>query len=131
MKLIEKQRIFAKELGRLLGWAHYRAAASVLQRTAGYQHLPIITIRMAEGYVGDSAPRAYTHRGDGGHYKRIAQDLVVEVNGRWIKNSKHPVYKVLGEWWEKRGAAYPGLTFANGRTWGDGGHFSIEDAGVK
>ena len=112
MKLIEKQRLFTVCLYELFSWVHRQAEGTW-------------TLRMAEGYVGDSAPDSGPHRKDGGHYKRIAQDLVLDVEGEMIEDGDHPVWQAIGRKWE---SLHPYCRW--GGRWGDANHFSFEDGGV-
>ena len=129
MTLGQKQRLFSVLLGTLIGQA----------TSLGW------LISLSEGYVGDSINRPEEdspHRRDGGHFKRIAQDVNlyhcphVPVHlppGLDSDGCPDPVwhrdtvsYQVLGAFWERQ---HP-LARWGGR-WGDGNHFSLEDAGVK
>ena len=138
MRLIEKQRIFAVERANLVLYATQQAGTKLWHSdnpmSRRYVNIPTIGVREGEGYVGDtdSDRRLCVHRCDGGHYKRIACDLMVDVNGRWIKSSSHPIWEILGQWWLRRQVRYTKhVGFAWGGSWGDANHFSIEDGGVK
>lgn len=144
MRLIEKQRLFCRLLGELIVWGNSAHLRSPLWDTPRYAHnteAPRVALRMAEGYVGDSIPHIDAvwsgpalygnkapslHRRDGGHFNRLAQDLVLDVNGRYITDGSHPAWLLLGEHWEKM---HP-LCRWGGR-WGDANHFSLEHGGVK
>lgn len=112
--LVQAQTEFSRCLGRLLTHAAWK----------GYD------ITMAEGYVGDSTPpppAPSAHLRHGNHFRRLAQDLNLFINGELIDNGGHPAWKELGNFWKSlHQLARWGGDF------GDFDHFSFEFVpGVK
>lgn len=146
MKLIEKQRLFARLLAEFMYWTHTKAGGELWghDQYVDAPDWPQVELRLAEGYVKDTDdawiewegyPEEYVessngvpevHRRDGGHFKRIAQDLVLDIDGEYIADGSHPAWRMLGEYWE---GLHP-LCRWGGR-WGDANHFSLEDGGVS
>lgn len=60
------------------------------------------------------------------HYSRLAIDLNLFVNNRWISSGRNPAWKQLGEYWE---GLHPLCTW--GGRFGDANHFSITHGGRK
>lgn len=60
------------------------------------------------------------------HYKGLASDWNLFIDGQWISDGSHPAWKALGEHWE----SLDGLCSWGGR-FGDSNHFSITYLGVK
>jgi hypothetical protein len=58
------------------------------------------------------------------HYEKLAIDLNLFINGRWISDGGHPAWRDLGEYWE----SLDSLCRWGGR-FGDANHFSIHDKG--
>ena len=69
---------------------------------------------------------AYRRKGVGNdwslHRKRLAIDLNLFKNGRYLRKTKE--YERIGKVWETMGGAWGGR-------FGDGNHFSLEHRGVK
>lgn len=117
MSLSAKQAKFAYDLGLLL-----TEGLLVLRRI-----YPSARLRMGEGYIGDSiGPDETTpHLRRGGHFKRLAQDLVLDIEGQVVASSEHPAWGILDGYWlsldpENR----------TGRLFDDANHFSRIDKGV-
>jgi hypothetical protein len=121
-----KQRRFAAALGLLL-----TEGLAELRRTYPSAHF-----RMGEGYVGDTGRRAMNrlkvtfkeataHRPDGGHWKRLAQDLVLDIDDSVVESSEHPAWAILDEFWRRQDMdARTGIEFE------DANHFSFVDGGI-
>jgi hypothetical protein len=117
MMLGQKQRAFAKDLGLLLTWGLYR-----IQET-----YPGAAFRMGEGYVADSINKPgeeSPHRRDGGHFKRLAQDLMLDIDDEWITSSEHPAWEILHEFWS---SLNPENKSGGGA---DANHFGRLDGGI-
>jgi hypothetical protein len=56
------------------------------------------------------------HRDNSFHYKRLAIDLNLFKDGKWLKTTKD--HKPLGEFWESIGGSWGGH-------WNDGNHYSL------
>jgi hypothetical protein len=56
------------------------------------------------------------HRNNSFHYKRLAIDLNLFKDGKWLKTTKD--HKPLGEFWEHLGGSWGG-------DWNDGNHYSL------
>jgi hypothetical protein len=85
--LLERQWLFAACLGKLLVWINAQGWA----------------VTLAEGYVGDSInkPSEDTpHLRTGNHFKRLAQDLNLFVDGQLVKDGAHPAWQAIGAYWK-------------------------------
>lgn len=113
--LVQKQRLFAQYFAQWVVWV--------------CSH-PEYSVRFAEGYVADTDAADGDHDGPhiakGGHYTRLAMDVILEFRSEWIKDGDHPAWLYVGEQWE---AMHP-LARWGGR-FGDGNHLSFEHQGVK
>ena len=100
MTLGQKQRLFARKVGLLINFAYEQ----------GYE----LTFGDAWAKTG--------HRDGSLHYDRLAIDLNLFKNGRYLTSTKS--HTPLGEFWESIGG-----------TWGgrfeDGNHYSMEHGGRK
>lgn len=107
----EKQSLFVRLLAQWITWVYAQGWA----------------LTLAEGYVGDSVPVGgrSPHRADGGHFKRLAQDMNLFVDSEWIQDGDHPAWQAAGEHWERLHS----LCRWGGR-FGDANHLSLIDAGV-
>ena len=107
MTLRQKQSTFVWALGELIIYAHEK----------GYE------LTLGEGHV-DVRRQERLHMPGTLHRLRLAQDLNLFVNGRWIADGDHPVWEELGKFWE---SLHP-LARWGGR-FGDANHFSFEHGG--
>ncbi len=62
------------------------------------------------------------HTSNSLHYRRLAFDLNLFKNGKWLKSTKD--HRVLGEYWESIGGSWGGR-FA------DANHYSLKHQGVR
>lgn len=115
MSLHEKQRLFTRYVGMLIGWAYKQ----------GYE--------LTFGDAYRSPEQAAKNAADGTgivnslHTKRLAVDLNLFIRGEYITNAD--AYKPLGEYWKSLDPLNRwGGDFANRK---DGNHFSIEHEGVR
>ena len=113
MTLGDKQRIFTKNVGRLIEWAYIN----------GYE------ITLAEAYRTPEQAAQNAKDGTGIanslHCQRLAIDLNLFENGRYLTKTED--HKRLGNFWES-------MHELNcwGGSWGDdGNHYSMEHKGVK
>lgn len=106
MTLKEKQILFAKLIAEFISWIFGE----------GY------SVTLGDGNVSTKTG----HMKNSLHYIRLAQDLNLFVDGKYISKGDHPVYKKLGEKWESMHELC---------TWGgrfqDANHFSITHGGRK
>lgn len=114
MTLRQKQSAFALALARLILWINDQ----------GWE------VTLGEGYVGDTDARDGDydgpHKRDGLHYKRLAVDLNLFVEGQWITNGAHKVWQAIGAHWE----AMDSLARWGGRFQsGDANHLSFSHEG--
>lgn len=100
MTLGQKQRLFTHKLALLTLYAY----------EMGYE----LTLGDAMATKG--------HRDGSLHYIRLAQDLNLFKNGRYLRSTK--AHKPLGEFWESIGGTWGGR-------FGDGNHYSMEHNGRK
>lgn len=122
LTLGQKQRLFARLLGRLLthviedlGYELTMADGSIDQIRKGQQ----------VGGTGDVVRfKDRVHMDGGQHYCRLAQDLNLFVNGIYVEDGGDPAWSVIGTWWE---AQHP-LCRWGGR-FRDANHFSLEHNG--
>lgn len=118
MNLVQKQKIMAKLVGKLLTEAY----------VMGYE------VTLGEAWRPQVTADYYAKHGTGIrnslHTQRLALDINLFKNGKFLTNSDD--YAKLGEWWEQLGPSNNVLTCWGGRFKSrDGNHFSIEDNGVK
>lgn len=81
MRLREKQSLFSRLLPRLLDFIHSHDG---WETTLGDGHV--------ERQVG--------HRVGSLHYYRLAQDINLFIDGKYIMDGKHPAWLEIGEFWE-------------------------------
>lgn len=100
MTLGQKQRVFAKMIGRLISFAYGEG----FELTFGDAYA-------VSGHMKNSL-----------HYKRLAIDLNLFKNGRYLTKTKD--HEPLGLFWEAIGGSWGGR-FA------DGNHYSLEHNNVR
>ena len=115
MRLRAKQSLFVKLLADLLVYAHLGG----WEFTLGEAHVINPRKTRAGKKVVDGV-----HMKGSLHYQRLAIDLNLFVNGRYIRSSTHPAYVQLGTYWE---SLHP-LCRWGGR-FHDANHFYITHAG--
>lgn len=106
MTLLEKQQLFTKLIAQLISYAY----------SQGYK------MTFGEGYDDDGKG----HMQGSLHYSRLAQDLNLFIDGKWIKDGSHPAWQELGQFWEKLDPLC-----AWGGRFSDSNHFSITHFGRK
>lgn len=114
MSLREKQSAFARCIAQLILWIYEQG----------------MEVTLGEGYVGDTdaADGDYDgpHMKNGQHYKRLAMDLNLFINGQWVTDGGHPQWARIGARWKQ---------FDSLARWGgdfakrDSNHFSFESEG--
>jgi hypothetical protein len=106
MTLRQKQSLFVRLVGELIDFA---------------------TSRGWEFTFGDAARMdRQGHMPNSLHYSRLAIDLNLFVNGRYIRSGENPAYLELGEFWE----SLDPLCAWGGR-FGDANHFSLHHGGRR
>ena len=100
MILRQKQSLFAKKLALLLMYAY----------EIGYE------VTLGDAYAHDG------HMENSLHYERLAIDLNLFRNGRYLTKTEH--YESLGLFWESIGGSWGGR-------FDDGNHFSLAHGGRK
>jgi hypothetical protein len=108
MTLGQKQRLFTKLLAQLINHAYI----------LGYE------ISLGRGSVSPEANAADGGHRNSCHLYRLAQDLNLFRNGRYLTSTKS--HEALGLYWE---SLHP-LCRWGGR-FNDGNHYSLEHKGVK
>jgi hypothetical protein len=118
VKLIEKQKTFARLIARLIEEAYAR----------GYE------VTLGEAYRPPEVARFYAERAGAGaaipeslHSERLAVDLNLFRNGRYLRLTDE--YRELGELWESYSTAR--YQCAWGGRFNDGNHFSIAHGGRR
>jgi len=124
MRLRAKQSLFVHCLADLLTYAHLGG----WEFTLGEAHVinprkiwdearvgePIRVVRLTDA----------EHMNGSLHYQRLAIDLNLFVDGKYIRSGRHPAYVQLGTYWE---SLHP-LCRWGGR-FNDANHFSLTHAG--
>lgn len=106
MTLRQKQSLFVELVGNLIGFAY----------SLGYELTFGDAARMdRQGHMSNSL-----------HYSRLAIDLNLFVDGKYIRSGSRPEWKVLGEYWE---SLHP--LCAWGGRFGDANHFSLKHGGRR
>ena len=100
MTLGQKQRKFALMVAKLVIFAYEQ----------GFE------ITYGDAWAHDG------HKKNSNHYIRLAIDLNLFKNGRYLRSTK--AHKPLGEYWESVGGAWGG-------GFSDGNHYSLEHKGRK
>lgn len=111
LDLREKRVIFTQLLARLIEWTSVH---------------PGWELAFGEGLVAqtDAADGDHDgpHRRGGAHYTGLGHDMVLYINGEWIKDGGHPVWTMIGVKWE----SYHELCRWGGRfVPNDANHFSV------
>jgi hypothetical protein len=91
--LVERQERFWEYIGALILWVRDQSTPTHRCRLA-----------QSEGYVGDSINlpgEDSPHLRRGLHFQRLAQDMVLRVDGVLIDNGAHPFWTRVGEYWER------------------------------
>jgi hypothetical protein len=92
----QQQSNFVRALGLLISHAYF----------LGYE------LTFADG---QSFPAHKRHRKGSFHFKRLAQDINLFKNGRYLRSTE--AHRPHGEYWESIGGTWGGR-------WGDGNHYS-------
>lgn len=100
MTLGQKQRLFTRKLGLLFAYAY----------EMGYE------LSMGDAWAKTG------HRKGSLHYLRLAQDLNLFKDGRYLRSTES--HRPLGEFWESIGGTWGGR-------FNDGNHYSLEHQGRK
>lgn len=114
MTLREEQSQFVSDIGKLIRFADLIKGVSL---TFGEGKV----YAERSGYIGQTLAsfKDAVHKMGGFHYKGLAIDFNLFVNGVWIADGKHPYWTTLGNYWIS-------LSTSNtwGGKWGDANHFS-------
>jgi len=102
MTLRQRQSLFARKLPLLINFAY----------EVGFE------ITMGDGY----RPDGEGHRKNSLHYIKLAQDLNLFRNGRYLRSTKS--HRPLGEFWESIGGDWGGR-------YDDGNHYSLKWKGRR
>lgn len=70
--------------------------------------------------------RDLVHKENGNHYKGLAEDPQLFVDGNYITDGDHPAWKEAGARWQ---AMHELCRW--GGDWGDANHISLEHEGIK
>ena len=126
MTLRQKQSLFVECLTKLLTFGHSRGYEFTLGE-AGVTNPRKARglVKVDDGWMPAKVVDGEHMRGSL-HYKRLAIDLNLFVDGRYITSSTHPAYVELGTYWESLHELC---------TWGgrfsDANHFSVTHGGRK
>jgi hypothetical protein len=121
MTLREKQSAFFLAIAKLIVWAFGQGYELTL---ADGNIDPLRRVRLPGG-VTVSGARDLVHKETGLHYKRLAQDLNLFIDGVWISDGGHPAWTKIGVHWE----AQSPLAAWGGR-FRDANHFSFRHGGA-
>lgn len=113
-ELITRQILFVKCLTKLFFWIYF---------------IKEWEITLAEGYIGDSIDKPTEdtpHKRNGNHFKRLALDINLIVQGKMLILGTEKEWVELGIFWEN---IHP-LCRWGGR-FGDSNHLSVEFEGIK
>lgn len=115
MTLGDKQKLFAKLVGKLLTWVYENS---------------IYTVTFGEAYRTSEQAKINAQKGRGIanslHTQRLAIDLNLFVEGFYQTNSEK--YRPLGDFWK---SLHPLCRWGGDFKKPDGNHFSLEHDGVK
>lgn len=103
MSLRKKQSQFVRMVGQLIAYAD----------SLGYE------LTFGDAY---RSPKVKYGHARSLHRKRLAIDLNLFIDGKWMKKTKD--FKALGAYWESIGGAWGGR-------FGDGNHFSLAHGGMR
>lgn len=121
MTLREKQSAFCLALAKLILWAYARGYELTL---ADGNIDPLRKVRLPGGVVVTGC-RDLVHKETGLHYKRLAQDLNLFIEGKFIADGNHPAWLEIGARWESMDP----LAAWGGR-FRDANHFSFRHGGA-
>lgn len=120
MTLRQKQSEFAYAVARLIVWAFDNG----MELTLGDGSIdPTRKVRLPSGEVVHGC-RDLNHKESGLHYKRLAQDLNLFLDGKFIRDGDHPAWQEIGRKWESLDSEA-----AWGGRFGDSNHFSFRHGG--
>ena len=121
MTLRAKQSAFAKALGQLITYAY--AQGYELTMADGSVD-PVRRYRTKAGAMvyGEDA----NHMAKSLHYIRLAQDINLFLESKWITDGGHPAWTVLGTYWE---ALHPDAAWGGRFASVDSNHFSFRHGG--
>lgn len=109
--LLERQFLFTRCLVKLFDFIHVSGAEFTL----------------GEGYIGDSVQAGEgAHMPNSLHFKRLAQDINLFIDGKYIAGV-HPMWYRVGEYWK---SLDPACRWGGDFKIGDFNHFSVEFGGV-
>lgn len=115
MKLGDKQRLFTKCVAELINYAYARG----YELTLGDAYRD----PRVHGHIGEK--KSYSSR-NSKHKERLAIDLNLFIDGKYITDGDHEAYQDLGEFWEGMNEFS-----AWGGRFDDANHFSFEHNGGK
>ena len=121
MRLRQKQSLFVVCLTKLLAFGHSKGYEFTLGEAG------VINPRKIRWVPDGVKPMEDGEHMEGSlHYKRLAIDLNLFVDGQYIRSGQHPAYVELGTYWESLHELC---------TWGgrfsDANHFSVTHGGRK
>lgn len=101
MTLREKQSLFALLLAQLIVWIDSKGWAVTLA-DVGVGELRKVQLLGVNGKPTGPKMQALdrVHMKGSLHYSRLAADLNLFVNGKWIQSGSHPAWTAIGERWE-------------------------------
>jgi hypothetical protein len=116
MSLREQRVLFTRELAGLIRWLgleHPEWEVALDEATVKSPR----KVRM--GKVLQTADDA-VHKPSSFHHRGLAADLLLYIDGQYVKDGDHPAWKAIAERWE---AQHPLCT--SGRRWQDANHVSL------
>lgn len=110
-QLIKDQRLFADCIAQLLWFVR----TTDWNKKMGFKR---VELRLDDF----NRPDKRGHMVNSRHYERCAGDILLDVEGKYIEDSFHPVYLEMGKFWEK---LHPRCRWGGRFRKVDGNHFSI------
>lgn len=102
MSLRNLQSEFVRAFGRLIGFVYAKGWELTLGEGFILQRGPDGKGRKAKHLVTGLTLKVKdaVHMEDGQHYKALAVDLNLFINGVWISSGDHPAWRELGDFWK-------------------------------
>jgi hypothetical protein len=124
LTLRQKQSLFVSMIGQLILWSYQQGFEFTFSDGSID---PFRKVRLKDGTTVAGA-RDLVHMEDGLHYRRLAMDLNLFIDGVWIQDGDHPAWKSIGTKWE---GMHPLAAWGGRFKSRDSNHFSLRDGGKE